>query len=93
MNFIFGLNQAKLEVKAEKHAKSYLYNIVRFCQFLGFYSIFCLGRTKNEVHISSLHSKMQLLMYGKGGVLNQKKIISRRRWIEDNQEARTGGKH
>ena len=69
-------SQAKYWVKAEKHAKSYgLSNNVKFRQFLGFYSIFCLGRTKNEVHICNLHAKTQLLMYDKGG-LSTKKISS-----------------
>ena len=67
-------------------------NIVKFKQFLGFYSKFCFGWTKNEVHICYLHSKTQLLMYDKGGILNKRYFISRR-WMENNQEARTGGKH
>ena len=64
-----------------------------FCMFFSFYSKFCIGRTKNEVHICNLHSKTQLLMYDKGNeVLNKKYFISRS-WIENNQEARTGGRH
>ena len=43
--------------------------------FLSFYSIFCLGSTKNEGHICNLHAKTQLLMYDKGG-LSTKKISS-----------------
>ena len=40
---------------------------INFCKFLGFYSIFSLGRTKNEVHICNLHAKTQFLMYDKRG--------------------------
>ena len=40
--------------------------------FFSFYSKFCLGRTKNEVHICNLHSKIQLLMYDKGEGNKQK---------------------
>ena len=53
----------------------------------GLYSIFCLGRTKNEVHIFNLYAKTQLLMYDKGGC--QQKIFNSRRKMEDSQEART----
>ena len=67
MNSIFSPTYAKFSVKAEKHGKSHdLGNIVKYGQFLGFYSIFCLGWAKNEVHICNLHSKTQLLMYDKG---------------------------
>ena len=40
--------------------------------FFSFYSIFCLGSTKNEVHICNLHAKTQLLMYDKGGLSTKK---------------------
>ena len=63
------------------HAKSYgLSNNVKFRQFLGFYSIFCLGRTKNEVHICNLHAKTQLLMYDKGGLSTKKFSTPEGRW-------------
>ena len=40
--------------------------------FFSYNSIFCLGRTKNEVHILNLHAKTQLLMYDKGGFTSKK---------------------
>ena len=43
-----------------------------FCMFFSFYSIFCLGRTKNEVHICNLHSETQLLMYDRWGYSTKK---------------------
>ena len=39
--------------------------------FFSFYSIFCLGSTKNEGHICNLHAKTQLLMYDNGGLLTK----------------------
>ena len=81
MNSIFSPTYAKFSVKAEKHWKSHdLWNIVKFGQFLGFYSIFCLGRTKNEVHICNLHAKTQLLMYDKGGLTTKKFSTPEGRW-------------
>ena len=53
---------------------------VKFRQFLGFYSIFCLGMTKNEVHICNLHAKTQLLMYDKGGLSTKKFSTPEGRW-------------
>ena len=35
--------------------------------FFSFYSIFCLGSTKNEGHICNLPVKTKLLMHDKGG--------------------------
>ena len=40
--------------------------------FFSYNSIFCFGRTKNEVHILNLHAKTQLLMYDKGGFTSKK---------------------
>ena len=48
--------------------------------FLSFYSIFCLGSTKNEGHICNLHAKTQLLMYDKGGLLTKKFSTPEGRW-------------
>ena len=61
-----------MEQKLKNMQKVDLYNIVRFCKFLGFYSRFCLGRTKHEVHICNLHSKTQLLMCDKCGYSTKK---------------------
>ena len=79
----------KYGIKAQKLAKfDNIAETMTFCMFFSFYSIFCLGRTKNEFHICNLHAKTQLLMYDKGGVVNKKNFISRRE-MEDSQEART----
>ena len=48
--------------------------------FFSFYSIFCLGSTKNEVHICNLHAKTQLLMYDKGGLSTKKFSTPEGRW-------------
>ena len=48
--------------------------------FFSFYSIFCLGSTKNEVHICNLHAKTQLLMYDKGGLSTKKFSSPEGRW-------------
>ena len=48
--------------------------------FFSFYSIFCLGSTKNEGHICNLHAKTQLLMYDKGGLLTKKFSTPEGRW-------------
>ena len=81
ITFLLCAVKGKYWVKAKKHAKSYsLSNNVKFCQFFGFYSIFCLGRTKNEVHICNLHAKTQLLMYDKGGLTTKKISTPEGRW-------------
>ena len=48
--------------------------------FFSFYSIFCLGSTKNEGHICNLHAKTQLLMYDKGGLSTKKFSSPEGRW-------------
>ena len=48
--------------------------------FFSFYSIFCLGSTKNEGHICNLHAKTQLLMYDKGGLSTKKNSSPEGKW-------------
>ena len=68
-------------VKAQKLAIfDIIAQTITFCMFSSFYSIFCLGSTKNEVHICNLHAKMQLLMYDKGGLSTKKFSSPEGRW-------------
>ena len=70
-----------IELKTQKQAKlDIIAQTITFCMFLSFYSIFCLGSTKNEVHICNLHAKMQLLMYDKGGLSTKKFSTPEGRW-------------
>ena len=65
--------KAKYWIKAQKLAKSdNIVQIITFCMFFSFYSKFCLVKTKNEVQICNLHSKMPLLMCDKWGYSTKK---------------------